>query len=161
MRLMLTASILAVFGVATTHSGLVFVDDDAPNGGNGLTWPTAFNDLQDALLSADPSADKILIAVGTYAPAGPNGSPSISFVMRNHLDVIGGFAADPNEPNRIESDGLTILTGDLNRNDAAAQLDDPNRSENSWHVLDCRAITRACDPNSEPNGAGGMLSAQP
>ena len=49
----------------------VFVDADADPGGNGLSWPTAFEYLQDALeLASDPEnqVDQIWVAEGTYFP---------------------------------------------------------------------------------------------
>jgi len=40
--------------VATARADTIFVDDDAPLGGDGLSWETAFNDLQDAIAAAGP-----------------------------------------------------------------------------------------------------------
>ena len=48
---------------ATTY----FVDLDAPPGGDGSSWPLAFQYLQDALQVA-VSGDEIRVAQGTYHP---------------------------------------------------------------------------------------------
>ncbi|MHC4716456.1 MAG: right-handed parallel beta-helix repeat-containing protein, partial [Planctomycetota bacterium] len=54
------------------HAGAVLcVDDDAPAGGDGLTWPTACQYLQDALaIAANPANGiaEIRVAQGVYTP---------------------------------------------------------------------------------------------
>ena len=44
------------------------VDDDAPPGGNGVGWATAYNDLQTALDAASTTGamTEIRVAAGTY-----------------------------------------------------------------------------------------------
>ncbi|MEO1535585.1 MAG: hypothetical protein AAFS11_08505, partial [Planctomycetota bacterium] len=47
----------------------VFVDDDAPDGGNGLTWAGALNDLREAVQLAEDLGEfrgEIRVAGGTY-----------------------------------------------------------------------------------------------
>lgn len=75
----------AIFGViaASTFASLadpgfrfLYVDAKAPPGGDGLTWDTAFNDLQDALDDIkDPAFFpeqvyylRVKVAGGTYRP---------------------------------------------------------------------------------------------
>ena len=66
---MLFSSLIGiVFGVAAAQAQTTwYVDDDAPLGGNGLSWDTAFKYLQDALEVAT-AGDGIRVAGGTYKP---------------------------------------------------------------------------------------------
>ncbi len=96
---------------------VVYVDDDAPGGGDGSSWGTAFNDLQDALaLDGKPGADvsEIWVAAGTYRPDGGSGSRAMSFQLLSGVAVYGGFAGD--EQRLEERDPVanpTILSGDI------------------------------------------------
>ncbi|MHC4090051.1 MAG: hypothetical protein ACYSVY_07185, partial [Planctomycetota bacterium] len=73
-----------------------YVDDDAPPGGDGLTWSTAHDDLQDALWAAGPG-DEVWVAQGTYRPdeddANPNGTGdrTATFQLISSVAVYGGF----------------------------------------------------------------------
>ncbi|MBN1788418.1 MAG: PASTA domain-containing protein, partial [Sedimentisphaerales bacterium] len=96
-------------------------------GGNGRTWATAFNDLQDALAAALPS-DQIWVAVGTYTPDSGTNDPVRTFTLREDVTVYGGFAG-----NEIDRDrrnwrlNETILSGDIGA--------PGNYSDNSYHVV--------------------------
>ena len=76
---------IAALTTATANATNVYrVDDDAPPGGDGATWQTAFNDLQDALDAAHaalPEAFEIRIAEGTYLPDRGTGNQSLSFTI--------------------------------------------------------------------------------
>jgi len=91
---------------------ILYVDDGAPPGGNGLSWCTAFQDLQDALAAAQPQ-DLIKVAEGTYRPDRGTGDRTQSFHLKDDVSVLGGFAGcgapDPEE----RDPGLhpTILSG--------------------------------------------------
>ncbi|MBL8763927.1 MAG: VCBS repeat-containing protein [Phycisphaerae bacterium] len=112
------------------------VDDGAPNGGNGQSWASAFNDLQAALAAAGPlagagSAVELWVAAGAYRPAGVGGPRSASFSMISNVALYGGFAG--NELVREQRDPLahlTVLSGDLNGNDGQGQF-----SDNVFHVV--------------------------
>lgn len=107
--------------------------------GTGMSWGTAFQDLQDALAVAQ-SGDEIHVAVGTYRPAGPNGNRSSTFQMLDGVAVRGGFtngAAVP-DPALFEQ---TVLDGDLNGNDLPGF---GNNAENVYHVVN--GTTSIADP---------------
>ena len=127
---------------------IIYVDRNAPDATppavrDGLSWGTAFRDLQDGLAAASSQQDHyplIYIAQGTYTP-GSVGDRTQSFHLLNYVSVIGGFAgaggADPNARNP----GVykTILSGDLNGDDnytgvTIAALGG-NRSDNVYHVV--------------------------
>ena len=57
---------------AALAGAVIRVDASGPDGGDGSTWKLAFNDLQDALGTADPG-DEMWVAAGVYVPDGPAG----------------------------------------------------------------------------------------
>lgn len=117
---------------------VVYVDDDAPAGGNGQSWATAFRDLQDALAEAGrrPMVQtEIRIAQGVYRPDRGSGDRTSTFSLLSSAPIIlGGFAglgsADPNE--RDPARFTAVLSGDLQNDD---QLGFLNRDDNAHHVM--------------------------
>ncbi|MBL7152457.1 MAG: S8 family serine peptidase [Phycisphaerae bacterium] len=109
-----------------SNSGIFYVDANAAGGGDGDSWGTAFNDLQDALACVW-SGDEIWAAQGTYKPTDGN-DRSISFELPQYAALYGGFAGT--ETSRDQRDWTvyeTILTGDINQ---------PNdQNDNSYHVV--------------------------
>ena len=66
----LAGAMAALSTAAAAHAQTVlYVDDDAPAGGNGRSWGEAFNDLQDALFAASYISDdiEVRIADGLYS----------------------------------------------------------------------------------------------
>jgi len=122
-------------------SVIVYVDDDAPNGGDGTSWANAFKYLADALNTCSAPGD-VLIAKGIYIPDQNSNNPDgtgnrdAMFQLMNDVIIKGGFAGfgalDPNARNIDLYE--TILSGDLDGNDIG-DLDDPSRSENSYTVV--------------------------
>ncbi len=97
----------------------IYVDDDASPGGDGSTWATAYNNLQDALDVAI-SGNQIWVAAGTYYPdiTGSTDPRNAAFQMINGVGIYGGFAGaeDPatfNLANRDFITNETILSGDI------------------------------------------------
>ncbi len=154
--------------LAGTASGQVvlYVNPAAPPGGDGLSWVTAFRNLQDALAApVFPPAHEIWVAQGTYKPH--NQDKNLSFELRDDLTIYGGFAGG--EANLNQRDPLahpTILSGDLKGNDGP---DFTFRSDNSYHIvnalnagptaiLDGFTIRAGnADGNSKPLQRGGGL----
>lgn len=143
----------------------LYVDDDAPPGGDGLTWETAFNDVKVALIAIagmGDGVDRVLIAQGTYVPFGRAG-----FGIQTGLDVFGGFAGlgapDPcaRDPRLYE----TILSGDLNGDDEPGFV---NYTDNAGPVvtlfgtntLDGVTITSGYNPEGAGGGLLGGVSAK-
>lgn len=132
---------------ATVHAQniRIYVDAAAPAGGNGLTWDTAFRDLQDALTVANsrPSptsvAVEIRVAQGIYTPDRGTLDRTKSFVVGSATTLRGGFLgllagpsedSDHNDPARF----VSVLSGDLQHNDGPAnssRLDNTHRIVNS------------------------------
>jgi len=111
------------------------VDADAPPGGDGTSWPTAFDDLAAALETAAdiPEAVEIWVAGNTYRPDGGTGDVARFFDLPADVRLLGGFAGDETaEDQRDPSGNETILSGDLLGDDAP---DWGNRSDNSLQIL--------------------------
>ena len=92
--------------------------------GNGLSWGTAFNNLQDALDAAQ-SDDEIWVAAGTYWPTKMINEKSsyeysFAFVLKtNNVKIYGGFPAtgNPTMDDRNWTKHKTILSGDIGKDD--------------------------------------------
>lgn len=126
------------------HGEIVLhVDDDAPLGGDGLSWETAYRFLQDALMfAAEPEngVSEIRTAQGIYTPDRSEDNPKGdgvregTFQLINGVSLLGGYAgigADDPDERDIEL-YETILSGDLLGDDEA---DFQNNDENSYHVV--------------------------
>jgi predicted outer membrane repeat protein len=112
----------------------VVVDNSAPDGGDGQSFVTAYNNLQVALAAAtDQDGDgdiEVWIAEGVYVPHASD--RDVSFDLQDGMKLIGGwrgaYGSDGNSglkrnPNLYQ----TILSGELQN--------DGNNNNNSKHVL--------------------------
>ena len=135
-----------VVGVPAAAGGqILYVDDDATGNNDGSSWADAFNYLQDALAVA-VGGDEIHVAQGIYKPdqgAGITpGDRKATFQLKNGVILKGGYAGfGQPDPNALDIQLYkTILTGDLEGNDETVDYvdrlhHDPNRQENSYHVV--------------------------
>jgi CSLREA domain-containing protein len=100
------------------------VDEDAPGPSHdGLSWATAYTNLQDALAAAT-SGNEIWVAEGVYYPDQGGGqiagNQAASFFLKSGVAIYGGFAGV--ETLRTQRDWLThitVLSGDLAGDDTA------------------------------------------
>ncbi|MCK4887218.1 MAG: right-handed parallel beta-helix repeat-containing protein, partial [Planctomycetes bacterium] len=139
----------------------IYVDDNAPGGGNGSSWNLAYQSLQDALSDAS-SGDQIYVAQGTYKPTTET-TRTISFELKTGVELYGGYAGyGTDNPNERDIELYeTILSGDIDT------VDDD--SDNSYHVvvgsgtdstavLDGFTITGGnADHTSWPHDVGGGM----
>lgn len=102
-----------------------------------------FEDLKDAIEAAAPIAAtgtrvQVWAVDGTYYP-GPVGAPrSSSFVLRNNVELLGGFRGEESTPEQRQPGRFTVLSGDLGRGTAGQDSGTPpfsNRSDNALHVV--------------------------
>jgi len=107
----------------------------AEPGGDGRSWKTAFQHLQEALDAAQPDTQEIWVARGTYLPTreSQNGVPrSRTFDLPSGLALYGGFAGDESDlEQRDIASNPTVLSADHNGDDGP---DFANRSDNSFHI---------------------------
>ena len=103
--------VTAVLLSTPVWASIIYVDDDADPNGDGLTWGTAYDDLQDALSTAqsDPNITEIHVADGTYIPSAqtdPNDVRTATFSLLSGVALYGGYAglADPNAPDFVTWD---------------------------------------------------------
>ncbi len=122
-----------------TNVNTLYVDASANGTNSGLTWPNAFNQLQDALLIAKTCAyiTEIWVADGTYYPdeggGQTNNDRDAAFELIPDMAIYGGFAGG--ETSLTERDwetNITILSGDLMQNDGANFA---NNEDNAYHVI--------------------------
>lgn len=107
---------------AASGQVVIHVSADAPAGGDGLAWETAFNDLQDALDAAAPIAEggvdvQLWVASGIYVPTArldPKEPASATFRLMNRVGIYGGFTGtEKNFSQRNHATNPTTLSGDL------------------------------------------------
>ena len=146
MRVTQLTILFATFAVLTAGLGaprsslaaktgtILHVDDNAPPGGNGASWNSAFRFLQDALAAAIISPNpvsEIRVAQGVYkadrnaANPGGSGDRLASFHLLNSLALKGGYRGpysgtrgDPDDRDILQFE--TILSGDLAGDDGPA-----------------------------------------
>ena len=144
--------VLAVTGGA--FAKVIHVDDDAPPGGDGSSWPTAYTFLQDALAEAETTAEpvEIRVAQGIYRPdvgtGYRRGDATATFDIPSGTVLVGGFAGtQANDPGaRDPQKHRTVLTGDLDgddlpvvaRSDFMSGPTARNRSDNAQNVVTVR-----------------------
>lgn len=131
---------LLVISASAHGQAILHVDDDASPGGDGSTWPTAFDSLQAGLDAAAVIATtepvELRVAQGRYVPtkrtdeADPR---SATFQLLNNVSLLGGFAGvGAANPDLRDLDVFeTILTGDISGDDGP---DFANYGENTYHV---------------------------
>ncbi|MEP0847767.1 MAG: DUF1565 domain-containing protein, partial [Phycisphaerae bacterium] len=138
--LTVAAALLGVSGClpAPAPPTILYVSASASDQGDGLSWESAFQDLQDALsLAAETdSVEEIWVAAGSYRPSMAE-DRTATFQLLNAVAIYGGFAGG--EVSREERDSETnraILTGDLLGDDASGG----STAENSYHVVTASGV---------------------
>ncbi len=136
MRWRLVLAIAAICGCAGNVEArtIYHVDHDAPPGGDGLGWSSAFDSLTDAI-DAAIEGDEIRVAGGVYTPARPGGRRDVSFRITKPITLRGGFAglSEPDGDRQDFERFETVLSGDLNGDDGPACA---NRGDNSFQILE-------------------------
>ncbi len=129
-----TISILLILCTGFYASGQIYVNANADGNNDGTTWTDAFNDLSEAIDSAEEE-DQIWVAAGTYKPGGINPSRNSTFNIDINIEIYGGFVGTETalEERDIESN-LTILSGDILGNDVDNNFTD-FKEDNVMHVM--------------------------
>jgi hypothetical protein len=134
---------------ATGSAGtIVYVDAEAVGANTGLSWTDAFTEVQSALAVAG-TGDQVWVAEGIYYP---DYSPeqgmytrwvTATFDLPDGVILYGGFDPGSGAGTLAERDSVahaTVLSGDLDRNDAADSrgvvTDTANiAGDNAWTVV--------------------------
>jgi hypothetical protein len=140
--LLLAALLIGVTGTAQAQTTILYVDRNAGGSNNGSSWADAFTSLQGALTVANTNpanSYEVWVAKGAYTP-GIARTDTFS-LTHNNVQLYGGFAGTESQrEDRNWGGNLTILSGDIDNNDAA----DANgivantaniTGSNSYHVL--------------------------
>lgn len=92
---------------------------------NGLSWDTAFKDLQDGI-DACNAGDELRVAGGLYLPT-TGTDRSASFLLKQGVKLRGGyFGSGPNPDGRSLANSNTRLSGEIGSSSTA---------DNSFHVV--------------------------
>ncbi|MCH8150751.1 MAG: hypothetical protein IH830_00075 [Planctomycetes bacterium] len=156
---MLHGRLLPIVLIVLVSSGaqaqtVLYVDDDAPPGGDGTSWNTAYRFLQDAVTDASGGGiSEVRVGQGTYQPDRDElnplgtGNREATFQLINGVALMGGYAGfgAPDPDARDIELYETILSGDLNGDDGRDFL---NNDENAFHVV--RGFT--LDPSTVLDG---------
>ena len=97
---------------------IVYVAADAAAGGDGTSWATAFQILQQGLdaVGACAATTQIWMKAGTYYPTRETyiGERSKRLDVTNNVSIYGGFAGSETALSGRTFAGATILSGDFN-----------------------------------------------
>ncbi|WP_177761748.1 T9SS type A sorting domain-containing protein [Flavobacterium sp. I3-2] len=126
--------------------------------GTGISWNNASGDLQ-AMINQSNSGDKIYVAEGTYKPQikagetvyewltnnpkGPTDDKAKAFVLKNGIEIYGGFSATTPTTNldlRNFETNETILSTDIN-NDDTGHANLATYADNYYHVVIVSGLT--------------------
>lgn len=148
---------------ARSFSAIIYVNANASGLNNGNTWANAYINLQSALSIAFIN-DEIWVAAGTYTPT-VTADRSISFVMKNGVDIYGGFAGTESSiQERNIADHPTYLSGDIGalgeNNDNSFKVVKIQNFTTSF-IFDGFRVVSGYDSSSSGKGAGMYVFNNP
>ena len=147
-----------------------YVDASAPAGGDGISWATAFNDLQVATSAVSGATEptELWVRAGTYIPVQFfEGDPRLkSFFVLKNVATLGGFnGTETSASQRDPALNVTILSGDIGNpgvfSDNSVRLVWAGSTANSTAILDGFTITGANANASVDRGAGLFSDGSP
>jgi hypothetical protein len=152
--------LLIIFTSQFSHSSIIYVNVNAVGLNNGTSWANAYTNLQSALSIAFIN-DDIWVAGGTYKPTATN-DRTISFVMKNGVDIFGGFnGTETSLSERNITANPTYLSGDI-----GAQGDNTDNTTKVVKIQNFTApftfdgfrVISGYDASSSGKGAGMYLA---
>jgi hypothetical protein len=158
-----------VLSVGSIQAANIYVDATLTSGANnGTSWANAFQGVNGLGNALPGTGNTIYVAKGVYKPTS-TGDPTKSFQPGSGTTLMGGYNTAVSPPTRDPSAFQSILTGDLNDDDAAvpdlfdnptALYNLPDRADNTDRLvtlgspnitLDGFVLTKAA---ALPSGAG-------
>lgn len=98
-----TAALLLILCASGAATAAVFVDCDAPSGGNGTSWETAFRSIKSGLSAATTANNEVWVAEGIYVE---------NITLRSGMRLYGGFeGTETSRDERSPSAHETVIDG--------------------------------------------------
>jgi predicted outer membrane repeat protein len=147
-----------VINVQKSPDYRIFVNEKSPalpGQENGNSWQSAYKCLQKAIDKAEKEGKEIWVAEGTYYPVyktNQNDPRSAAFLIKPGIEIIGGFNGDETGRKPKGSPYLTILSGDLSKNDQNIKSWPPSAND-LQHMND--NVYRVMMTDGNP-GSGGI-----
>lgn len=126
----------------------VRVNDNAPCTApdcDGTTWDKAFHSLEDALKKAQDEGKEVWVAEGKYVPSktvNPSDPRTATFLFKPGAELHGAFEGNETAPKPIGDIRETVISGDLNGDDASITAWPPSAagdlallSDNVYHAV--------------------------
>jgi trimeric autotransporter adhesin len=135
--------------IAPDNNSIIYVKPNATGNGTGVSWENATNDLYNAIHVT--GVQKVFVAVGEYK-VGDN-----SFVMKNNVEIYGGFDPDNNIKTLNDTrilPSLTISGSVLNGKNERPVLWNDNNGLTVTAILDGFTVTNG----THGNKVGGMYN---
>jgi hypothetical protein len=112
---------LALLISTASFSQTIFINGSLPTNGDGTSWATAFNNLDDAIATSNLPTNEIWVAKGTYFPVkdrtgnlNPADNRTKTFHINKDIKLYGGFLGNElTISERIIGDNPTILSGEF------------------------------------------------
>ncbi|WP_196892902.1 HYR domain-containing protein [Aureivirga marina] len=134
-----------------------YVKADATPGGNGMSWATAYNTLQDAL-TGDLTCVQVWIAGGTYYPTQMidiTDERSRSIIVADNVEIYGGFAGTETAISQRNIQlNETIISADFDE----TPTDDTDNSYHALYILNATGNTTIIDGITIQDGRGKTTS---
>ncbi|MEP6485581.1 MAG: tandem-95 repeat protein [Rudaea sp.] len=138
-RFFFVGSLFFATAVASSASATCFVNASATGANDGSSWTNAYTNPQSAL--ADKACKEVWVAKGIYKPTSGT-DPKVTFLVPSYVQMYGGFSGvETNRDERAPATNLTVLSGDIDGNDANATTTGVDtspsdiRGTNSYHVV--------------------------
>ena len=162
----LISLVLFLLCVNSAQADRFYVDADAPAGGNGQSWASAFQFLQDALdQTVTGRVDEVWIAEGTYYPddgtSVTEGDRTASFVLKDGVSLYGGFQGNETDlSQRNITNHVSILSGSIFADQQFWSLHVCTVGANASVAFDGLTVRDGnANGTSEPNNCGGAVYA--
>jgi hypothetical protein len=148
MRSTIILLLLSAICLAGNSKNIRYVKTIASGTSDGSSWENASDNIQ-KIINLSDIGDEVWIAAGTYYPP-ENANKNWSLIPKDGISIYGSFScSEKNVEDReyfdIDNDGqiqpwefkhLTIISGDIKRNDDPEDLDRYTYSENVQRVID-------------------------